>query len=192
MKCYRSINKYELAKLMLGIPITGTWSKGWHKECGYSGYFGNVVCAFEDQVQWSDPEHTIFLELEIPESRIVERAESVWMMPKTFAKTKVYRGRSGDEEYHLSEIFFKEYDIRDVVRVITTIAPTMHMGYILDETYRYHTHCCPHFNHKSMTNEDYIAEFDKIIQIFPESKTAIPKSEYISNAHRVLQTILDI
>jgi hypothetical protein len=112
-------------------------------------------------------------------------------MPKSFAKTKVYRGRSGDEEYRLAEIFFKEYDIRDVVKVITTNA-TRHMGYVLDETYRYHTWNCPHFDHNVMTSEDYMVAFDKMIQKFPESKTAIPKSEYVANAYRVLQTIANL
>ena len=54
MRCFRSISKDELAKLMLGIPITGKWNKGHHSECGYSGYWGSVVCAFTDEIRWTD------------------------------------------------------------------------------------------------------------------------------------------
>ena len=189
MKCFRSISRNEMAKLMLGIPITGTWSKGYHSECGYSGYWGSVVCAFTDDIKWHDGDHSFFVELEIPESRILEKATSVWMMPKSFSKNKIYRGRSGDEKFNLSEIYFKEYDIRDVVS-ITSIVDIKTIAYVLDETYRYHTWHCPHFNHSKMTNEDYMTEFRKMMNVFPDANTAVPKQEYLQNAERVLKTML--
>lgn len=188
MKCYRSISRDELAKLLLGIPITGRWSKGHHSECGYSGYFGSVVCAFEEDVRWEDSEHVFFVELDIPEERIVQKATSVWMMPKSFAKTKTYRGRSGDIRYDLKEVFFKEYDIRDVVSV-TAINRVKPIAIALDETFRYHTWRCPHFNHSEMNMEDYIMEFRKMMDKFPDTNTAIPKHEYIDNALRVIKTM---
>ena len=190
MKCYRSISKDELAKLMLGIPITGKWSKGHHSECGYSGYFGSVVCAFEEDIRWDDSDHVFLVELDIPEDRILQKATSVWMMPKTFAKTKTYKGRSGDQKYDLKEVYFKEYDIRDVVSA-TAINRVKPVATALDEIYRYHYWRCPHFDHPKMQSEDYIKEFDVLMHKFPDANTAIPKQEYFNNAMRVFNTIIN-
>lgn len=190
MKCFRSISKDEMAKLLLGIPVTGKWSKGHHAECGYSGYYGSVVCAFEDAIKWDDSDHVFFVELEIPDDRILQKATSVWMMPKTFAKTKTYKGRSGDQRYDLNEVYFKEYDIRDVVSA-TAINRVKPVATALDETYRYHYWRCPHFNHPEMSRDDYIQEFETMMATFPDANTAIPKQEYCKNAMRVFQTIMD-
>ena len=191
MRCFRSISKDELAKLMLGIPITGKWNKGHHSECGYSGYWGSVVCAFTDEIRWADGDHSFFVELEIPDNRIVERATSIWMMPKTFAKTKTYSGRSGSEQHLLSEVYFKEYDLRDVIKVKHIVAPNRTIAVALDETFRYHTWHCPHFNHLEMRTENYIEEFRKMMDKFPDANTAIPKQEYFDNAMRLLKAMMD-
>ena len=188
MKVYRSISRTEFARLMLGIPITGIWNASrFHPECSYSGYFGGVVCAFTDKIQWKDSDHSIFLELDIPETNIVQEGTGTWMMPKSFATTKVYKGRAGDEKHELGEVFFKEYDIRNISKIIDI----PNAEYILNEIYRYYYFRCPPYRKEKRTRAEALAELEEYMKKFPDANTAIPKKEYEDAFHQIAEMILE-
>ena len=105
IKMYRSISSNEYVRLLLGIPIDGNYNPLHIKECGNNGYYGNIICAFEDEIKWKDNNHKIFITLEVDETKIIGKGESIWFMPKSFSKTKVYYGKRGEEKYILNDYY---------------------------------------------------------------------------------------
>lgn len=186
MKVYRSIGKREFCRLMFGIPITGCWNASrFHSECSYNGYFGGVVCAFLEPIQWLDSDHVVVLELDIPEENIVDAGMGTWMMPKSFEKSKIYRGRAGNVPYDIPEVFFKEYDIRNVSRII-------HMPsqkWVLSELFREWYWRCPHYD-KPMTDDEIRFELSGYMNYFPEENTAIPRKDYKLAFGRMVEQIM--
>lgn len=187
---YRSISFDEYRKLLLGIPIDGKYNPIHISECGNNGYYGNIICAFEDNVKWKDNIHNIFITLEIDENRIIGKGESIWYMPKTFAKTKTYCGKRGNEKWVLNEYYLKQYSILDVVD-ISFLDMEQNINYKLMYSIvgaiNYLSFKSTYLPLKDYSYKEILKQIKALIKLFPDENTLIKKEDYIKSLLRIFE-----
>lgn len=181
IKMYRSISINEYAKLLLGIPIDGRYNPLHIQECGNNGYYGDIICTFEEKIRWKDSNHELLITLEIDEDRILGKGESIWWMPKSFATTKTYCGKRGNDKWILNEYYLKQYSILDVIDVSFNYEVSEENYYIMNSIKR--ALGLLEFKSTYLLKKDYSYEevlecVNKLIKSFPNSNTQLKKEEY--------------
>ena len=119
--------------------------------------------------------------IEVPEERILGKGESVWWLPKSFAKTKTYCGKRGNEKWILNEYYLKQYSILDVVD-ISFFEEIPHENYQILRTLifalGYLEFKSTYLLLENYSDEDVIKKVEELISKFPETNTLISKKEY--------------
>lgn len=116
MKLYRSISEKELTKLLREVDVRGQYDCAF--EAQTESNLNNVCCFFTEDFRWDDNEHIFYLEIEVPDDRILEKSKARYWVPKNVLKTRVWTGRRGDELLEIEEAYLDSYNVADVKKII--------------------------------------------------------------------------
>ena len=112
MILYRSIGQSELTALLLDGHVHGRYDNSVEKQ--NDSTLKKVCCFFTEALRWLDGCHDFFIEVDIPNDRIIGKGVGVYYAPKNLKQTYVWTGRRGSVEYHFDEVYINEYSLSDI------------------------------------------------------------------------------
>lgn len=115
MILYRTIGYAELQAILIDGHVHGRYNNSTEKQ--NNSNLKKVCCFFNEEIHWQDGTHEYFIVVDIPEDKVVGTGVGTYYASKSFAKTKIWTGRRGSEEYKLDEVYTSGYSIENIKEI---------------------------------------------------------------------------